>query len=60
MRTIVVLLAVTSGLVEGPTWNAWWIQNSYGASYCAAAGPPAGIFMLLGGHPAMGQLTPGS
>jgi hypothetical protein len=23
------------GLVEGPTWNAWWIQNSYGTSYCA-------------------------
>ena len=26
---------VWNGLVEGPTWNAWWIQNSYGASYCA-------------------------
>ncbi len=24
-----------NGLVEGPTWNAWWIQNSYGTSYCA-------------------------
>jgi hypothetical protein len=24
-----------NGLVEGPTWNAWWIQNSYGPSYCA-------------------------
>jgi hypothetical protein len=23
------------GLVEGPTWNAWWIQNSYGTTYCA-------------------------
>jgi hypothetical protein len=23
------------GLVEGPTWNAWWIQNSYGPTYCA-------------------------
>jgi hypothetical protein len=22
-----------NGLVEGPTWNAWWIQNSYGAAY---------------------------
>jgi hypothetical protein len=21
------------GLVEGPTWGAWWIQNSYGTSY---------------------------
>ena len=24
-----------NGLVEGPTWGAWWIQNSYGPSYCA-------------------------
>ena len=24
-----------NGLVEGPTWDAWWIQNSYGPSYCA-------------------------
>jgi hypothetical protein len=24
-----------NGLVEGPTWNAWWIQNSYGTSYCS-------------------------
>ncbi len=24
-----------NGLVEGPTWNAWWIQNSYGTSYAA-------------------------
>jgi hypothetical protein len=23
------------GFVEGPTWGAWWIQNSYGTSYCA-------------------------
>ncbi|MCE5238720.1 hypothetical protein LLH23_09530 [bacterium] len=23
-----------SGFVEGPTWGAWWIQNSYGPSYC--------------------------
>jgi hypothetical protein len=23
------------GLVEGPTWNAWWIQNSYGTTYSA-------------------------
>jgi hypothetical protein len=23
-----------NGLVEGPTWDAWWIQNSYGGSYC--------------------------
>jgi hypothetical protein len=21
------------GLVEGPTWGAWWIQNSYGTTY---------------------------
>src|SRR5262245_32983414 len=26
---------VWNGLVEGPTWDAWWIQNSYGATYCA-------------------------
>jgi len=24
-----------NGLVEGPTWNMWWIQNSYGPTYCA-------------------------
>ena len=24
-----------NGFVEGPTWGAWWIQNSYGTSYCA-------------------------
>ncbi|MGI8906005.1 MAG: hypothetical protein ACR2IE_05885 [Candidatus Sumerlaeaceae bacterium] len=24
-----------NGLVEGPTWNSWWIQNSYGTTYCA-------------------------
>ncbi|NCQ28989.1 MAG: hypothetical protein GW802_16410, partial [Armatimonadetes bacterium] len=23
------------GFVEGPTWGAWWIQNSYGPTYCA-------------------------
>ncbi len=31
------LLYVTNwnGLVEGPTWDAWWIQNSYGTTYAA-------------------------
>ena len=24
-----------NGLVEGPTWDAWWIQNSYGTAYGA-------------------------
>jgi len=24
-----------NGLVEGPTWRGWWIQNSYGTTYCA-------------------------
>jgi len=24
-----------NGFVEGPTWGAWWIQNSYGPSFCA-------------------------
>lgn len=24
-----------NGFVEGPTWGMWWIQNSYGTSYCA-------------------------
>ena len=24
-----------NGLVEGPTWKAWWIQNSFGTTYCA-------------------------
>jgi len=22
-----------NGLVEGPTWGAWWVQNSYGTTY---------------------------
>jgi len=22
-----------NGLVEGPTWDAWWIQNSYGTTH---------------------------
>jgi hypothetical protein len=26
---------VWNGLTEGPTWNAWWVQNSYGTTYCA-------------------------
>src|SRR5213083_2602030 len=24
-----------NGLAEGPTWDAWWIQNSYGTTFCA-------------------------
>lgn len=24
-----------NGLSEGPRWNMWWIQNSYGFVYCA-------------------------
>ncbi len=24
-----------NGLIEGPTWDAWWIQNSYGTTYAA-------------------------
>ena len=24
-----------NGLVEGPKWGMWWIQNSYGPSYCS-------------------------
>src|SRR6266576_3838415 len=24
-----------NGFVEGPTWDAWWIQNSYGPTYAA-------------------------
>ncbi len=24
-----------NGFVEGPTWGAWWIQNSYGPTYAA-------------------------
>jgi len=24
-----------NGFVEGPGWDAWWIQNSYGTTYCA-------------------------
>ena len=23
-----------NGFVEGPTWDAWWIQNSYGPTFC--------------------------
>jgi hypothetical protein len=25
-----------NGFVEGPTWDAWWTQNSYGATLSAA------------------------
>lgn len=28
-------LPAWDGLVEGPTWDAWWIQNSYGTTYSA-------------------------
>ncbi len=28
-------LPTWNGFVEGPTWGAWWIQNSYGPTYCA-------------------------
>src|SRR4051812_8187464 len=24
-----------NGIVEGDPWDAWWIQNSYGTSFCA-------------------------
>jgi hypothetical protein len=24
-----------NGLVEGPTWDAWWVQNSYGTTYAS-------------------------
>ncbi|MCC6730297.1 MAG: hypothetical protein IT208_13250 [Chthonomonadales bacterium] len=24
-----------NGFTEGPTWNAWWIQNSYGPTLCS-------------------------
>ncbi|MFN0170354.1 MAG: hypothetical protein ACKV22_28375 [Bryobacteraceae bacterium] len=26
---------IWNGFVEGPTWGAWWIQNSYGTTYAA-------------------------
>jgi hypothetical protein len=26
---------VWNGFVEGPTWGAWWVQNSYGPTYAA-------------------------
>jgi hypothetical protein len=28
-------LPAWNGLVEGPTWDAWWVQNSYGPTYSA-------------------------
>ena len=24
-----------NGLVEGPQWGMWWVQNSYGPTYCS-------------------------
>ena len=27
---------VWDGFVEGPTWSAWWTQNSYGTTLAAA------------------------
>jgi hypothetical protein len=35
MHIAMLYTPVWNGLVEGPTWNAWWIQNSYGPTYCA-------------------------
>jgi len=34
-RQNLAMLYITNwnGLVEGPTWDAWWIQNSYGTTY---------------------------
>ncbi len=26
---------IWNGFVEGPTWKAWWIQNSYGTTFSA-------------------------
>ena len=28
-----------NGLVEGPPWGAWWIKNSYGATYAISSDP---------------------
>ena len=35
VRQNLAMLYITNwnGLVEGPTWDAWWIQNSYGTTY---------------------------
>ncbi len=35
IRQNLAMLYLTNwnGLVEGPTWDAWWIQNSYGTTY---------------------------
>ncbi len=36
LQNISMLYAVDwNGFVEGPTWGAWWIQNSYGTTYAA-------------------------
>jgi hypothetical protein len=37
LRPNLAMLYTTNwnGLVEGPTWDAWWIQNSYGTTYSA-------------------------
>lgn len=35
VRQNLAMLYITNwnGLVEGPTWDAWWIQNSYGTTF---------------------------
>eukprot|EP01137_Pigoraptor_chileana_P036007 Opistho-2@30886 len=36
MQTVAMLYSGdVNAMVEGPTWNAWWTQNSYGATYTA-------------------------
>jgi len=41
-----------NGLVEGPTWDAWWIQNSYGTTYCALPFYSEPFLTFLTGHTA--------
>lgn len=33
-NTPMLYMPAWNGFVEGPTWSSWWIQNSYGPTYC--------------------------
>ena len=42
-----------NGLVEGPTWDAWWIQNSYGTTYASLPFASEALAKFIGNSQAM-------
>ena len=47
-----------NGLVEGPTWDAWWIQNSYGTT--SRPRSVAGVLAVVGAGLGAAVGAPGS